>query len=49
MKLQITNNLDAKLKQTKMFPENTLGMQESVITSVLLTSDFLIFSNDVSK
>lgn len=35
--------------QAKMFPENTHGMQESVITSILLTSEFLIFSNDVCK
>lgn len=31
-----------------MFPENSHGMQESVITSIILTTDFLIFSNDVS-
>lgn len=37
-----------KDQSTKMFPENMHGMQESVITSVALTADFLIFSNDVS-
>lgn len=37
-----------KEQQAKMFPENTHGMQESVITSIILTSEFLIFSNDVS-
>lgn len=37
-----------KEQQARMFPENTHGMQESVITSIILTSEFLIFSNDVS-
>lgn len=48
---QFTNfqiiNSGVKDQQTKMFPENTHGMQESVITSIVLTTDFLIFSNDV--
>lgn len=48
---QFTNfqiiNSGIKDQQTKMFPENTHGMQESVITSIVLTTDFLIFSNDV--
>lgn len=48
--LDITNKItDAGVKDqsTKMFPENLHGMQESVITSVALTVDFLVFSNDV--
>lgn len=36
-----------KDQKTRMFPENTHGMQESVITSIILTTEFLIFSNDV--
>lgn len=36
-----------KEQKARMFPENTHGMQESVITSIILTSEFLIFSNDV--
>lgn len=36
-----------KDQKTRMFPENTHGMQESVITSIILTMEFLIFSNDV--
>lgn len=38
-----------KDQKTRMFPENTHGMQESVITSIILTTEFLIFSNDVRK
>lgn len=42
------DDAEAKDQQTKMLPENSHGMQDSRITSIVLTTDFLIFTNDVS-
>lgn len=42
-----SQNPATKDQEPQLFPENIHGMQESVITCISLTSDFLIFATDV--
>lgn len=42
------HNPATKDQQPQLFPENIHGIQDTKITSIELTSDFFIFSTDVS-
>lgn len=49
MKFQIEANSPAtKDQEPQVFPDTSRGNQELVITCILLTPDFLIYSTDVS-
>lgn len=42
------HNPATKDQQPQLFPENIHGIQDTKITDIELTSDFFIFSTDVS-
>lgn len=42
-----SHNVETKDKQSQLFPDSISAMQESVITCLVLTNDFLIFATDV--
>lgn len=44
-----TQNPATKGKEPQLFPSNIHGMQESIITSLELTTNFLIFSTDLGN